>query len=189
MIMFEHLLSSGLPITWNVVIMAYSHQFEIPSMVSALITTEQVLEFAMDRIGYDPPELERWTIELAYAHDRDTWTINRCLEALVSEEPDAKTYALRVWRWVLMGQAVAALDEFAQMTSDVGTLDYGKWYGVYYDLRDVWRCIAVPNDCPQLCKRMLSPGMQVDALNALSLLEEHHRWLNEEEKALRSLSS
>lgn len=95
---FDRLLSSGLPITWTTLRLAWNRLSDAPTPVPRIVTTKQLLAYAMSQIGYGPPEQEALTAELAFADEQDTWSFGRCLEALASVSPEDVPYAVRVWR-------------------------------------------------------------------------------------------
>ena len=77
MLEFELLRNEGIPVGWRTLYYGWTNRY---------VTSDQVPPFAMDKIGYSDPPDEGLVAELAFADDRDTWTLQRCLEALAGRD-------------------------------------------------------------------------------------------------------
>ena len=157
---------------------------------NGFVTTEQLQDYALAQIDYGPDsEFERVST-LAFADDRDFWTINRCLEQLASDTPEARRRVARVWEWVALLVLVEALEEELEVGIRAGsTAENGYWLdetraNVWFGLARFWqnrdfdaaRFPAVNNWGP-------SPTEAVERLR--QMLAEHRRFLKQEEAELR----
>jgi hypothetical protein len=190
MTVFDRLLSSGLPITWTILLLAWNRLYYVPTPVPEIVTTEQLLAYAMSQIGCGPPEQEVLTAELAFAEDQDTWTVGRCLQALASDSPEDVQYAIRVWRWVLLSEIVTELEQAAQDAPDKNAPTYGVWTddfrtSVYCDLSDFWGQFGFPSQGFAVAENWAEGDWLRDIPRTLCLIGEHRRWLVQEESVLR----
>lgn len=191
MTVFDRLLSSGLPITWTTLRLAWNRLSGVPTLVPCRVTTEQLLDYAMNQIGYGLSEQEELTAELAFADEQNTWTVGRCLEALASDSPQDVQYAARVWRWVLLSETVAELEQQAQDAPGQSAPIYGVWTddfrtSAYYDLRDFWEQFEFPSVGFALAQNWTEGDWLRDIPSTLRLIGEHRRWLEQEETMLRN---
>ena len=144
---YRLLLDSGLPIDWTVIVLGWRH---------GAMTRDQLLSYAMDRIGYDSPEVEPLVAELAYVDPGDIWTIERVAAELESTEVVERRHAMGVWRWVLFSQLIANIraqvDYVEAANTDGAALDdyqTGWWCSVFeFWGDDSW--LQEPNDIPQV---------------------------------------
>jgi len=190
MTVFDRLLSSGLPITWITLRLAWNRLSDVPTPIPSRVTTEQLLTYAMNQIGSSSPEQEALIVELAFADEQDTWTAGRCLEALSSDSPEDVQYAVRVWRWVLLSEIVAELEQQAQDAPGQSAPIYGVWTddfmtSVYCDLRDFWEQFEFPSVGFALAENWTEGDWLRDIPSTLRLIGEHRRWLEQEETVLQ----
>lgn len=158
------------------------------------MTTAQIQSYAMDRIGYGPESEFDLTSHLAFADERDTWTVRACLEQLVSDAPAARERAERVWRWDALSKVVEALEDAWAEAERLGNTP-DDWYrvdvaviNVWSDLRDFWADKCFPAEqFPSV--QDWEPYEGVDEWEwAGRVLAENHRFLEAEAEALRSAS-
>ena len=178
MTIFNEFLNSGLPIDWTTVFIGWQG---LPGH-RLLITRDQVLDYAMDQIGYSLPEQESIVAELAFADAQDTWTIQRCLEQLALDAPEDVQRATRIWQWVLLNEIVTRLEKEAQAIPSRDVSFYGSWCDefstdVYCGIHDFWSDFAplpedftFTTDWQQPC---YGPGITA----ALKALQEQREWL------------
>lgn len=145
----------------------------------------------MNQIGSGSSDQEELTAELAFADEQDTWTVGRCLEALASDSPEDVQYAVRVWRWVLLSETVAELEQQAQDAPGQSASIYGVWTddfrtSAYYDLRDFWEQFEFPSVGFAVAENWAEGDWLRDILSTLRLIGEHRRWLEPEETMLRN---
>ena len=177
---FEALQKTGLPIDWATLFYGWM----------GFVATEQLQDYALAQIGYGPESEFALVSTLAFADDRDFWTIQACLEQLASDTPEAERRAARVWRWVTLLVLVERLEEELEVGIRAGsTAENGYWLdetltNVWCGLHNFWRnhefdavrFPAVNNWGP-------SP---IEAVTRLRLmLAEHRRFLEQEEAELR----
>jgi hypothetical protein len=125
-------IGSGFHVTWTAILLAWKGFPDVITPVTNLINTDEVLNFALDRIGYGPPEEEDVITRLAFSDGTDTWKIHRCLEELASIAPEDVQRALQVWRWVLLYAIVTEWELHAAM----GEFNLIRRYGT---LAAVWQ--------------------------------------------------
>lgn len=191
MTVFAQLLGSGLPITWTVVRLAWRTPTGLHVSIPQ-ITHEELLAYAMDRIGYGPPEQETLVAELAFTDETDTWTIQRLLEELAPHNPVELQNALRVWRWMLLNEIVTEAERQAQDAPDEYAPIYGIWTddfrtSVYCSFRDLWEEFEFP-----LRGFDVAPGWQnaewfIDIPRTLRFIALHRQWLVQEAIELRNM--
>ena len=190
---FARLLSSGLPVTWTTIRLMWQAPTGFPASIPH-ITREELLAYAMGRIGYGLPEQEELVAELAFANPRDTWTIQRLLKELAPFNPEALQSALRVWRWTLLNEIVAENERQCQAAPDEHAKIYGIWTddfttSVYCSFRDFWEEFDLPSEAFAVTQDWQSGGWFKDIPSTSRFIAEHRRWLSEEVAELRKMDS
>ena len=185
----DRLLNSGLPITWTVVRLAWRTPTGLLVSIPQ-VTREELLAYAMSRIGYGPPEQEALVAELAFADETDTWKIQRLLEELAPHNPAELQSALRVWRWILLNEIVTEAERQAQAAPNKHASIYGIWTddfrtSVYCRLRDFWDEFEFPLQGFGAAPEWQNAGWFIDIPNTLRFIALHRQWLVQEAIELR----
>lgn len=184
---FDRLLSSGFPITWTTIFIAWQRLPCVPGFNSTLITSEQLHTYAMDQIGYSAPEHGPFIVELAFSNEQDTWTILRCLQNLASDTPEEVQNAYRLWRWILLNEVVANLENaksWIDLSARIGVWEDDFTTAVYCNLGDFRANFEFPSHGFAVTEDCQKADWFIDMPSTLRLIEEHRHWLIQEAEFL-----
>lgn len=177
---FDTLQKTGLPIDWATLLAGWRGQ----------VTTQQLQDYALAQIGYGPESEFEGVSTLAFADERDFWTIRRCLEQLASDTPEAERRAVRVWEWVALLVLVEGLEEELEVGIRAGsTAENGYWLdetiaNVWFGLARFWQNRDF--DAAQFpAVNNWGPSPIEAAARLRLMLAEHRRFLDKEEAELR----
>lgn len=184
---FDVLLKSGIPLDWNTLLLGWDGFGEFYGMVR----TDQLRSYAMDQIGYGLEVEYELVCAIAFAEERDTWTIRACLEQLASDTPEARNRAERVWRWVMLSDIVARLtQELAAALNpnaeadDPYALDVAA-INVWVDLREFWSVFEFPSDRFSTALDWKRADWPSELWRMQAVLAEHREFLDRERTALQ----
>ena len=176
----DALQASSLPIDWAVMQAGWNR----------FLTTEQLQDYALAQIGYGPDSEFEGASTLAFADDRDDWTISRCLEQLASDTPEARRRAARVWQWAALSMLIKDLEKGLAAGIEAGnTAENDYWlessvYDVWSDLREFWERPKFESIRFPAAQNWEWPR-EIDTEWAKEVLTEHRRFLAQEEAELR----
>jgi len=129
---YERLVKSGLPIDWLTIRAGW---LRIGTYRYWKLSGEDVIAFALDRVGSGTEEQDHIAALLANNDPQDWQTIGRYLEELTSGQPFNRIRALRQWRFATLKLLLETLQTTQMITMDLWEKLYDFW-SYYHELPD-----------------------------------------------------
>ena len=141
------------------------------------LSTEQVVNYALEQIGKGTPEQDEVAALLANTDPSEWQTVDRHLEQLAGMQKFDRQVALRKWRLVelkaLIGDVLPINDE----------ADEEEHYSTFFSFADLWR------DYDELPDSSLAMPAWKAPITETELVYQQQAWATQEEALLREQSA